>query len=381
MILKIKTINIYKLRLPFRLTFSHSLKKANSADNIIVEILTNSLKGYGESGPRPYVTGETQETALRDVPALALSKKFPWDMDNLHQVKDFIRSVSEGKSRNAALCALELALLDLLAKSKGFRLLGLFPTKHLSEKVCYGGVAPLGNQKIISKICIIFKDIGINTIRLKLGQDYEQNRQSMRTVWEVMGRDCDLRVDVNGAWNLELARQHLPLLISNNISMVEQPLLPQDSGWKGLGEIFKSQGIKLMADESVCSMEELEKIIEEGAIDSINIRISKCGGFLNSLKMINRIRDAGLGFQIGCQLGESGILSAAGRSLSLISPDAFYHDGSYDNMLLEKNITTQDVSFGKGGWAMPLDGTGLGVQIEHEALSRFSNSMVTISRP
>ena len=367
--------------MPFRLTFSHSLKKAVSADNIIVEILTNSLKAYGEGGPRPYVTGETQETALKDAPALALSEDFPWDMDNLHQVKIFIRSAGKGKSRNAVLCALELALLDLLAKSKGLRLLDLFPAKHLSGKVCYGGVAPLGDQKIISGICMIFKNIGINTIRLKLGQDYEQNLQSMRTVWEVMGRDCDLRVDVNGAWNLNLARQHLPLLISNNISMVEQPLLPRDSGWKGLGEIFKPQGIKLMADESVCSMEELEKIIEEGVIDFINIRISKCGGFLNSLEMINRIREAGLGFQIGCQLGESGVLSAAGRSLSLISPDAIYHDGSYDNMLLEKNITTQDVSFGKGGWGRPLDGMGLGVQIDHEALLRFSDSMVTISRP
>jgi hypothetical protein len=88
-------------------------------------------------------------------------------------------------------------------------------------------------------------------------------------------------------------------------------------------------------------------------------------------------------FQIGCQLGESGLLSAAGRVLALLCEDADYYDGSYDAFLLQDNITTKDVSFGKGGEAGPLNGPGLGVEVDKEKLGRlsdFSNS-VTLKRP
>ena len=99
--------------------------------------------------------------------------------------------------------------------------------------------------------------------------------------------------------------------------------------------------------------------------------------------MIERIRSSGLSFQIGCSLGESGILSAAGRVLSLLCKDAIYYDGSYDKFLLKENVTIEDVSFGLGGKAGPLDGPGLGVVINKESLMRLSNGSpsVTISSP
>jgi hypothetical protein len=62
-------------------------------------------------------------------------------------------------------------------------------------------------------------------------------------------------------------------------------------------------------------------------------------------------------------LGESGILSAAGRVLCLLCRDAVYFDGSYDEYLLKENTTQQDVSFGLHGNAGPINGAGLGVDI------------------
>jgi len=115
----------------------------------------------------------------------------------------------------------------------------------------------------------------------------------------------------------------------------------------------------------------------------VNVRLSKCGGFRNSLKKINYLRNQGIFFQIGCQLGESGLLSAAGRALSLLCSDAVYHDGSYDEFLLKENVTLENVSFGLEGEAGPLRGPGLGVEINHENLQRLSDpsTMVTISKP
>jgi len=146
---------------------------------------------------------------------------------------------------------------------------------------------------------------------------------------------------------------------------------------------MQSLGVMLMADESVCSPEDLERIIENGYYKMVNVRLSKCGGFRKALQMIGQLRTQALSFQIGCQLGESGILSAAGRALSLLCCDAAYYDGSYDRFMLQKNTTVEDVSFGLGGKAGPLAGPGIGVQVDRENLRHLSSGFpcVTMANP
>ena len=123
----------------------------------------------------------------------------------------------------------------------------------------------------------------------------------------------------------------------------------------------------------------MEKIAKEGYYKMINVRLSKCGGFRNSLKIIDYLRTNGILFQIGCQLGESGILSAAGRALCLLCGDAVYYDGSYDEFMLKENTTFENVSFGPGGKAGPLKNPGLGVKVSPQHLKNICNDSETIS--
>jgi muconate cycloisomerase len=378
--MKIATINAYKVTLPFKITFSHSQKTARSVDNIVVEILTTEqeLRGYGEGGPRPYVTGETQESAMSSVLRLCRNDGFPWNIDKVRQIWDFVGSASRDKGHNAALCALEMALLDLLGKKENKNILHYLPMDYATTKILYGGAIPIADQDMVHSMCRKIKEFDIADVRLKMGKDFQQNRMAMESLREVLGLDCSVRVDVNGDWDLTLAKQHLPLLEFHGVSILEQPLSPYDNGWKDLLTLTKPRNLKLMADESVCSMEDMEDAIKGGYFDVINIRLSKCGGFFNSLRIIQRIRDANLSYQVGCQLGESGILSAAGRALCAVSSDAIYYDGSYDAFLLQENLTTEHMTFGHGGQALPLEGYGLGIRVNIENLNRYSSEMVTI---
>ena len=381
--MKIRTIYAYKVTLPFKATFSHSQKDARSADNIVVEIVTyeQELRGYGEGGPRPYVTGETQESAIRSVKSLCLHETFPWKLNDVRQIWNFIGSVSGGKHYNSAICALEMALLDVLARNEGQNIGHYLPKNHVTNEIRYGVTVPIAESNIVLKICEMLTEFDIKEVRLKMGRDLGQNRASLETARQVMDGGCELRVDVNGAWDLNMAKEHLPLLVSHGVSVLEQPLMPEDPNWRELADILRTRGVKLMADESVCSMQDMEKAIAQGYFDVIIVRLSKCGGFSNSLKIIERIRTAGLDYQVGCQLGESGILSAAGRALCAISSDALYFDGSYDAFLLRENLTTEHVTFNQGGRAVPIEGPGLGILVDRENLDRFSNGRITIQRP
>jgi L-alanine-DL-glutamate epimerase-like enolase superfamily enzyme len=381
----IDEIYVHRITVPFSGDFSHSRKKGASAENIVVEVVAErgAVRGYGEGAPRPYVTGESQGSAAQSVRMLVQHEAFPWELDSISQVSDFLDSLASDKRHNAAVCALELSLMDALGKRQGLNVMGCFPQNSFSNRVSYGATIPLADKQRITHVCLLIRKLGMTKLRLKMGKDLRQNQEGIETVRQVFGADCDLRVDVNGAWDHDLAWSHLPLLNESRVRVLEQPMMPGDPNLSALAEITKMSDIVLMADESACSLTEVEGIAKEGCYRMINVRLSKCGGVRNSLRIIDFLRAHGLSFQIGCQLGETGILSAAGRALCLLCPDATYYDGSYDSFLLKENITMENVSFGQGGWAGPLKEPGLGVEVNREALSRLSQGhpKMTIRRP
>jgi L-alanine-DL-glutamate epimerase-like enolase superfamily enzyme len=383
--MRIDNLTVYFVDLPFSLEFSHSLRRRFSGPNVVVEVVAErgSIRGYGEGAPRTYVTGESQTSVRRSVVSFAQERHFPWHLDDVSQVWDFIDSLSGEKLQNSAICALESALLDALGRYEGRHILDYFPKDFYTETVHYGASLPLTNRANILAGCRVIRDMGIRKIKLKLGKDFSQNQEIFDSVSQGFGDDPDLKVDVNGVWNADLALRHLPLFQKYRVRVAEQPFATADSEFAEAAGLIKASGIALMADESACTLADVQKLGREGFYDMVNVRLSKCGGLRRSLRIVEYLRENRVPFQIGCHLGESGLLSAAGRVLSLLCRDAGYYDGCYDAWLLKENITCEDVSFGWGGKAGPLRGPGLGVDTNPRKLQSLSESAatVTISRP
>jgi muconate cycloisomerase len=382
--MKIDRVNIHQTRLPFSVEFSHSLRTKTSAKNIIVEVLADGgyITGYGEGAPRSYVTGESQRSAAEFAGRLIGEDVFPWSLKEVAQIWEFIDGLSYGKENNAAICAVETALLDAMGKWQGKSVVEYFPADNLAATVHYGAVVPLSHRQRIVQICELVKSLQINKVRLKMGIDFQQNKEAMEAVQSVFKDGCDLRVDINGAWDRELSLRHAPLIRTYPVKVVEQPMRPGNPDIADFAHAMQAAEVILMADESICSLQDAQRIFSEGHYKMVNVRLSKCGGFRRSLQIIEHCRNTGFLYQIGCHLGESGILSAAGRVLSLLCGDALYHDGSYDEFLLKDNVTQSNVSFGLKGLAGPLNGPGYGVEVNGENLRRLSNGPpLTIRRP
>ncbi|HUV50672.1 MAG TPA: enolase C-terminal domain-like protein [Anaerolineae bacterium] len=383
--MQIDKVNIYQVLLPFTGDFTHSLRKRSSAKNIVAEVIDKQgeIKGYGESAPRSYVTGESQESVTRSLKGLVKQNNFPWELHDVSQIWEFVDSLPRDKAHHCALCAIETALLDALGKNQNKYIIDYFPGDFRTDKIYYGALIPMDNKERIREICGLIKKMKINKFRVKIGKDFDQNKEIIDTVSRMFTGSYDLRVDINGAADFELALKHMQLMKEHNVSVIEQPMMPDDPNIADYAESAQTYGMILMADESACSLQDVKRLYREGFYKMINVRLSKCGGFRNSLKIIDYLRLNKIPFQIGCHLGESGILSAAGRILSLLCSDALYYDGSYDKFLLKKNITCENVSFGLGGEAGSLEGPGLGVKINRQNLLFLSDSSktVTIMRP
>ena len=381
--MKITAVNIYRVNIPFKMAFTISQRKAKSADNIIVELLSDkpNLRGYGEGAPRPYVTGETQNTSIDGVRSLCRNKHFPWDLKHANEIWEFVDGSNKGKKTNAALCATEMALLDILGKEEARNIKDYLPGNYGINEIRYGAAVPIGMREQLLRYLNVIRKYRIKDVRLKMGDDYYQNKSALRLCRQVIGPEVDLLVDVNMAWNLRQAIIHLPLLETFGVKILEQPLPPNDPDLHILAMAAKETNLILMADESVCTIKDLENVIQDGHFGMINIRLSKCGGFHRSLSLIKRIRKIGLKYQVGCQLGESGILSAAGRSLCAVSSDSCYYTGSYDAFMLDGNLTDSHLTFEKRGKALPLVEPGLGVTVSPYNLAKYSDYFVTEKSP
>jgi muconate cycloisomerase len=274
-----------------------------------------------------------------------------------------------------------MALLDAIGKKQNRYLTAYFSKDFFTDTVCYGAIIPLLDQVSTRQLCHQIHANGIKRIKLKMGETFSQNKVNLEIIRDTFQNGYDLKVDVNCAWDERIALENLPLIKDFGIRVVEQPMERDQPNSAKLAEKFSSIGVLLMADESACSLDDISRIVVEKDYTMINIRLSKCGGFRNSLKMLEVLRKENIPFQIGCHLGESGVLSAAGRILSLLSKDAVYHDGSYDAFLLKENITQNHVMFGKGGIAGPLEGPGLGVEISKPQLDRLCEKVTSIALP
>ena len=131
-----------------------------------------------------------------------------------------------------------------------------------------------------------------------------------------------------------------------------------------LAELRPRLGIPVMLDESLCGWPDAVAAVDQRTADLLNVRLSKCGGIIPSLRIIGLAQRSGLGVQLGCHPGETSLLSAAGRHVASRVDGLRYVEGSYDRHILAANLTRQDLTFGYGGRARPLNGPGLGVDVD-----------------
>ena len=369
---KVSKIDIYSVNIPLKTSFKHASKERGASESIFVRIeMHNGEVGFGESLPRPYVTGETQasvtEKLKQVLPESLLGKSFR----SFAEAVDFCASFKA--LSGAARCAFELALLDSTAKTFGCSVseaLGRIKAKKLKYS------AGIGSDSIFkSKMAALkMRLCGIRDVKLKVGDEDDIDR--LKAVRQCLGKNADIRLDANCAWSAEKAIEKLTIMRDFNFSVIEQPVNKNDVD--SLKKVSRAIPEPVMADESLCDMEDAKRLAEQKACDMFNIRISKCGGLLTAVKIAEFAAKSGIPYQLGCQIGESGILSAAGRHFASCVNNLKYLEGSYAKFLLVEDVVREDVSFGYGGIARPLNGTGLGVTVDEKVLDKYTSDRVTI---
>lgn len=343
------------------------------SDNLILRVTTDAaITGYGEGVPRTFVTGERLTDSLAFLQGVLapelLARKFHSPQALVVALEDLFQQ-TQGGSCPAAFCALETALLDAAGKTWETPVSDLIGPKQRTSLV-YSAVIPMLAQEQLSQMFQLIKVNHMKFVKIKVGMDTDL--ENLRMARELLGPDVEIRVDANSAWGPDEAIARLKAMEPYQISAVEQPVNKAD--FNGLKQVQDAIRIPVIADESLCSEEDARRLIELKACRIFNIRLSKCGG-PGAATRIRRISEkAGILCQIGCQVGETSILSAAGRHFALTVPRLSYVEGSFSPFLLVRDVVAQPVIFNKGGVAYELPGPGLGVEVLEDALEELAVS-------
>ncbi len=385
MALRIVELTALHVRIPLRKPVRHASHTRDSTDNVLVRcVLEDRTEGFGEGVPREYVTGESIESVIdllrrSDVPAQLESCG---DFAAATKLAERLKLAAvPGDDRscqgNAARCALELAVLDAYGKhfrqpvSEVTRLLA--PDLYRPEPwVRYSGAitSARAGWKIRAAMWRLW-GYGFRQVKVKVGlpgQDDVARFNSIRKAW--VARKLSLRVDANEAWSPSEAVERIRQLEPYGITSVEQPVPHSEAA--GLAELRRQVRVPIMLDESLCSRIDAERAVEQQTCDLFNLRLSKCGGFIPTLRLAQFARQHGLGCQLGCQIGETAVLSAAGRHFAATVADLRHAEGSYDRHLVREALGTKDITFRWGGWAPAFTEPGLGVTVDPQALQRVT---------
>lgn len=332
-------LNYKTCQLPLAYQFAVANSKKTFAENVFVELKHEDYIGYGEAAPS-YFFHESPDTITYFFDQI--QPILDNDPSAINSIMEQLESKYQGNY--AAKAAIDMALFDLVGKKDSlpvYKLLGIKNRGTFFTSFSIG----IDRLDIIEQKVLETRNFPILKVKLGTNHDFE----IIETVRKIT--DCPLRIDANEGWTKAEAVEKINWLEKQNVELVEQPLPAKDLD--GTKWVRDRVNLPLFADESLTTSKDMERLI--GAFDGVNIKLMKCGGISEAIKMVKKARSLNLKTMIGCFIESSLGITAAAH----LAPLFDYID--LDGALLLKIDPFQGVKINDGQFMLP-DLPGLGVQ-------------------
>ena len=383
---KIKSLTAFDVPIRLKREIRHASHVRTKNDTLIVrcEFCDGSV-GWGEGLPRTYVTGESIDSVWRHVTQTEFTQLADLEFTNVADVIAGLDALELADLEpddgitprecfgNSVRCAVETAVLDAITRSFNIpfsAVVELIPEAEAliqrQDVAYYSGVVTSGNWLKQWRSAIRMKVFNFRQVKVKVGTVGIDDETCLARMRRILGSAVDLRLDANEAWSCDHVVSNMKPLERFNLTSLEQPV--PHSEVTNLRDIRRDVNIPIMLDESLCCMEDAQRAIADESCDLFNLRLSKCGGIVACLRLAAMARQNNMGYQLGCQVGETGILSAAGRHFACNVANIRYIEGSFDRFLVKDSLTAEDLTFHYGGRGPRLDDPGLGITVNEASV-------------
>ncbi|HEX7002961.1 MAG TPA: enolase C-terminal domain-like protein [Trueperaceae bacterium] len=326
--------------LPSRLTHGLTLKHIRlEGERLlpVVRITNGESEGYGEAPPLPTFTGEEAEDTLAEVeaylprlvgvdPREALRRLHSADNSSgdLAPEADPANDRLKGTLRASlpARCAIDLALHDLIARSQSVPLHSILGGSNRASVTITRAIGfhPLDRTVELARR---YLSTGVTALKLKVGRETATDAAVVRAVRKEVGPEVELAVDANESLDTASAIELVEACREARLAYFEQPVGRDD--YAGLRAV-RETGVKVLADESLFTVEDARRLHEAGAVDLLAIKLIKCGGLAPALEIARFAVKHDLPVIVIDPLGSALSLNP-GLHLAAVLPDRGYAHG------------------------------------------------------
>ena len=354
--MKIKKVSTWKEDLGLTRPYSIAYERVDVVENLFVLIeAENGLVGIGAGSPDAHVTGESIqacEEALRQGLDPLLT-----GADIRHYKTLLRRLATDMRATPAALAAADIALHDLLAQSLDMPLVDVLGRIHEALPTSI----TIGIKSVDETLAEAeeYLQQGFGIIKVKIGNDVDEDIERMVRLRERYGAEVTLRVDANQGYSLAQYMHFHKQTKGLDLEFVEQPLAVAElDGMRSLPEEVRA---RTAADECLLlPPSALACLWPPPPFGIFNIKLMKCGGIAPGLEIATMAQYADIDLMWGC-MDESIVSIAAALHAALASPATRYLD--LDGSLHLARDVVQGGFVLQNGWLRTTDRPGLGVNI------------------
>ena len=297
--MKITGVRLGKISVPLRVPFKTALRSVSSVEDVIVEVYTDTgAVGYGEAPPTGAITGDTTGAILGALQDHIIKTVVGRDVDEFEDLMQALNKCIVGNT--SAKAAMDMALWDLygqLYRIPVYKLMG-----GSRKEIITDITISVNDPEEMARDAVDAVRRGYDTLKIKVGAHPELDVARLTAVRQAIGNDTRIRIDANQGWEPKQAVRLLNQMQEKglDIEFVEQPVKAHDID--GLKYVTQRSYVPVLADESVFSPEDAVRIMQTGAADLVNIKLMKCGGLYNALKIVSAAEVYGVECMIGCML-------------------------------------------------------------------------------
>lgn len=386
--MKIAEVRAHWLRYPIPEQSQHTsdFGRLRNFDMVLVEIHdTEGRIGYGEAkaGVGSSSFGGALVSLLRDEFAPLLVGQDPRDItrlwDLLYNGPRFGYARSSGRtfpeldrrgSRISALSGVDMALWDLKGKALNLPLYQLLGGRYRDSIPLYasGGWA---DESEIGRQLVSYRDLRpFTAFKMRIGamdKDVNTSARRAEAAREALGPEMKLMVDAHGTFNLAEAKRFATKTASLDLAWFEEPV--SMDAVDDLVELARSTDIPIAAGESVVTRFDFLKLLDSRCVDVLQPDPAICGGVTEVVRIASLASSRQR--TVAPHLWGSSLLFAAGVHLATALPNVTILEYSLGFNPFLRELSGDPLQF-RGAEVLPLEGPGLGIEIDTDFVKRYA---------
>ena len=198
-----------------------------------------------------------------------------------------VRNIGRPGVAATAISAVDIALWDLKARLLGCSLARLLGQARGRVPVYgSGGFTSYNDRQTREQLTGWVEKDRIPRVKIKIGESWgaspRRDLERVALAREVIGPDAELYVDANGGYTAGQAVRIADQLTQHGVTWFEEPVSSQDLD--GLAAVRRQVRPDVAAGEYSWSLADSARLIAAGAVDCLQLDVTRCGGITEFLR-------------------------------------------------------------------------------------------------